>query len=351
MNSRTFKRAEAPGLFDYESRLALLVRHEDPLSRLDAVVDWTLFLPLVDAVRTPAEPKGPGGRPAWPSLVLLKMLVLQRLYQLSDEATEYQVLDRLSFQRFVGLSLADKAPDQNTLRLFREALNARGSEQELFTVFTTYLAGKGLLPKNGCIVDASFVEVPRQRNTREENAAIKEGKLPEGWEKSPKMVAHKDVDARWTKKNEQVFFGYKDHIKVNAASKLIESAIVTPASVHDSQALNELICANDEVVYADSAYAGAPLGVQMEAKGVERCVVEPARRNTPLSDEQKETNSAISGVRARVEHVFAVMSGQAGRIFQRYIGQARNAGAIILLNLVYNLQRYEQICRLKLQIA
>jgi hypothetical protein len=92
-------------------------------------------------------------------------------------------------------------------RLFREALNARGSEQELFTVFTTYLAGKGLLPKNGCIVDASFVEVPRQRNTREENAAIKEGKLPEGWEKSPKMVAHKDVDARWTKKNEQVFYG------------------------------------------------------------------------------------------------------------------------------------------------
>ena len=117
MNERSIKRAEAPGLFDDENRLALLVRHEDPLARLDAVVDWNLFLPLVDSVRTPEAPKVAGGRPAWPSLVLLKMLMLQRLYQLSDAATEYQLLDRLSFQRFVGLSLADKVPDPNTRRL------------------------------------------------------------------------------------------------------------------------------------------------------------------------------------------------------------------------------------------
>ena len=164
-------------------------------------------------------------------------------------------------------------------------------------------------------------------------------------------IVRSDVDARWTRKHDQVFYGYKDHLKVNAASKLIECAVVTPASTHDSQALDQLVAAGDEVVFADSAYAGAALGARMEAKGVARCVVEPARRNTPLTRQERETNRQVSRVRARVEHVFAVMSGQAGRIFQRYIGLARNAGAIILLNLVYNLQRYEQICRLGVKVA
>ena len=209
MNERSIKRAEAPGLFDYENRLARLVRHEDPLARLDAVVDWNLFLPLGDSDRTPAASKAAGGRPAWARLVLLKMRLLQRLYQLADEATEYPLLDRLSFQRFVGLSLADKVPDPNTRRHFRAALNARGLEQELFAAFVVQLAAKGFLPKNGCIVDARFVEVPRQRNTRAENTAIREGKMPEGWEKTAKTRAHKDVAARWTKKNEQVFYGHQ----------------------------------------------------------------------------------------------------------------------------------------------
>ena len=237
------------------------------MARLDAVVDWNLFLPLGDSVRTPAASKAAGGRPASARLVLLKMRLLQRLYQLADEATEYPLLDRLSFQRFVGLSLADKVPDPNTRRHFREALNARGLEQELFAAFVVQLAAKGFLPKNGCIVDARFVEVPRQRNTRAENTAIREGKMPEGWEKTAKTRAHKDVAARWTKKNEQVFYGYKDHIKVNAASQLIERAVVTPAATHDSQAMDQLVAEGDEVVFADSAYAGAPLGKCMEAKG------------------------------------------------------------------------------------
>ena len=351
MNGRSIRRGEAPGLFDYEERLALLTRHEDPLARLDAVVDWSLFLPLVDAVRTPPEPRGPGGRPAWPELVLLKLLVLQRLYQISDASAEYQVLDRLSFQRFVGLGLADQAPDQNTLRTFREALVAQGVEKEFFAVFTAQLAEKGLLPKSGCIVDATFVEVPRQRNRRAEHASIKEGRLPEGWEKSAKKRAHKDIDARWAKKDQQVFDGYKDQVKVNAASKLIERAVVTAASAHDSQTIDERVAPGDEVVFADSAYGGAPLERQMDAKGVVRCAVEPARRGAPLTAQEKESNQRIARVRARVEHVFALMSGQAGRIFQRHIGHARNAASSVLMNWGYNLQRYEQICRLNIQIA
>lgn len=341
--------SQAPGLFDYDQRLDLLMAHGDPLSRLDAVVDWDIFLPLVEPVRSgSAEPRGPGGRPSWPTRVLLKLFILQRLYHLSDAEAEYQLLDRLSFQRFVGLSLADKAPDQNTLHLFRERLTEAGVQQQLFDAFTAHLAEQGLLPKDGCIIDATFVEVPRQRNTRTENATIKAGQVPAEWTEDPKKLAHKDVDARWTKKNEESYYGYKDHIKVNNTTKLIETAVVTTASVHDSQVVEQLIQPGDEAVFADSAYAGAPVAATLAAKAVAGCIVQPTRRNSPLTEDEQATNREVSRVRARVEHPFALMSGQAGRIFQRYVGWTRNAGAIVMLNLVYNLQRYEQIQRLQL---
>lgn len=350
MTTKRLIAPQTPGLFDYDQRLELLLAHGDPLSRLDAVVDWDIFLPLVEPVRcATTEARGPGGRPAWPTRVLLKLLILQRLYHLSDAEAEYQLLDRLSFQRFVGLSLADKAPDQNTLRLFRERLTAAGVQQQLFDAFTLHLAEQGLLPKEGCIIDATFVEVPRQRNTRAENATIKDGHTPTDWAKTPDKLAHKDVDARWTKKNEVAYYGYKDHIKVNTATKLIETAVVTSASVHDSQVVERLIQPGDEVVFADSAYAGAPVAAILATKTVAGCIVQPGRRDTPLTEEEQATNREVSRVRARVEHPFALMSGQAGRIFQRYVGLARNAAAIVMLNLVYNLQRYEQIHRLRLQ--
>jgi IS5 family transposase len=349
MTTQRFIQPQAPGLFDYDQRLTLLSGHGDPLGRLDAVVDWELFLPLVEPARATVDPRGPGGRPAWPARVLLKLLILQRLYHLSDAEAEYQLLDRLSFQRFVGLSLADKAPDQNTLRLFRETLTAAGIQQKLFDAFTAHLAEQGLLPKDGCIIDATFVEVPRQRNTRAENATIKAGEVPAAWAEDLKKLAHKDLDARWTKKNEETYYGYKDHVKVNARTTLIETAVVTAASVHDSQVVEQLIQPGDEVVFADSAYAGAPVSATLAQKAVAGCIVQPARRNTPLTQEEQATNREVSRVRARVEHPFALMSGQAGRIFQRYVGQARNAAAIVLLNLVYNLQRFEQIRRLHLE--
>ena len=351
MNETKKIELRVPGLFDYIDRLEVLTQHEDPLARLDAVVDWDLFLPIVDAVRTNADPRGPGGRPAWPSKLLFKFLILQRIYQLSDEAAEYQLLDRLSFQRFVGLTLADKAPDQNTLRLFREALTAAQAEQNLFDTFKQHLAAKGLFPKNGVMVDATFVEVPRQRNTRDENESIKNGQIPSEWENDQKKLAHKDLDARWTKKNEETYYGYKNHVKVNVESKLIESAVVTTASTHDSQALNKLVKSGDEAVFADSAYAGKAQSKSLEDKGVAGCVVQPKRRGRDLTEEDRETNKQVSQVRARVEHVFALMCGSAGRIFQRYIGIERNAGAITMLNLTYNLRRYEQIVRLGIQIA
>jgi IS5 family transposase len=343
--SETIRPAEL-SFFSLTERLAQISHQQDPLERLNAVIDWQIFQPVLDRVFPAATPKGPGGRPAYPRLFLCKILVLQRLYQLSDEATQYQILDRLSFQRFLGLTLADPVPDQNTVREFREALQKAQAFTSLFEVFSSYLAGQGLLPKEGVIVDASFVEVPRQRNTRAENALIRTGQIPAEW--GPKKRAHKDVDARWTKKNAQTFFGYKDHLKVNIQTKLIESAVVTAASVHDSQATDGLVQPGDVVMFGDSAYAGQPVREKMEAKGVDTVVVQKSVRGRKLNETEQAENHEISSTRARVEHAFAVMSGQAGRLFQRYVGRARNQAAIEMMNLCYNLKRYETILRLKL---
>ena len=242
--AKQYIRSRPPGLFDHDMRLADLSRRGDILHRLDQVVDWDLFVPPIEqALAKPVV--APGGRPAWHPKVLFKLLVVQRLYNLSDEQAEFQLADRLSFQRFVGLTLADAVPDQNTLWGFREELRKSGVLDQLFALFNETLRSRGLLPKDGHIVDATFVEVPRQRNSREENAEIKAGRIPEGWKDDAKMLSHKDLDARWTKKNAQSFYGYKNHVKVDAASKLIESAVVTDAAVHDSQALEDLAHSGD----------------------------------------------------------------------------------------------------------
>jgi len=180
------------GFFDVELRVQWLLTKGNPLNRLDAVVDWERFRPLLDAALVKPA-KGPGGRPPHDRLKMFKTLVVQRFYNLSDEQTEYQVSDRLSFQQFIGWTLADKAPDANTTRLpiggqvwdFREASIQADVFEKLFDLFGRGLQERGLLAQPGKLVDASFVDVPRQRNTREENATIKSGATPTAWAEQP----------------------------------------------------------------------------------------------------------------------------------------------------------------------
>lgn len=198
---------------------------------------------------------------------------------------------------------------------------------------------------------ASFAEVPRQRNSRADNARIKAGEVPTSLQDNAKVKAHKDLDARWTKKNHETHYGYKDHVKVDVQDKLILKAVITAANVHDSQALDELIEAGDRVVYADSAYSGAPSEAALAAKNVEPQINEKGARGHPLTEEQKAGNREKSGTRSRVEHVFAQMRGSMKALYQRCIGLRRNAACLTLTNLVYNLLRFEQIKRLNLNAA
>jgi IS5 family transposase len=335
------------GLFDGIDRLKQIDKMGDVLADLDHVMDWNVFLPVLERIPR-EEPKGPGGRPAYHPLLMFKVLVLQDLHNLSDEQTQYQIMDRRSFARFLGLTDADRVPDQNTIRGFRETLTHSNLVEELFEAFAARLLEKGFVTRKGNIVDASMVEVPVQRNRRGENETIKNGAIPDGWQDNPKRLAHKDIDARWTQKNGVSFFGYKNHVCVDMESKLIVRAIVTDASVHDSQALDAVTAHGDPPTYADSAYTGPACEMVLESKEIDGVVCERGARNRPLTGRQKQTNRAKARKRSRVEHVFGFMTGSMNAMRKRYVGIIRNRASVILSNLVYNMARAEQIIRLRL---
>lgn len=337
-----------PSFFDEAERLALLTKLKDPLLVLNRYIDFELFRPELAEVFT-AERTTVVGRKPYDILFMFKILILQRLYNLSDEQVEFQINDRVSFQRFLGLNLGSKVPDFSTVWRFRETLTKADAIKRLFDLFTTKLEKQGIISKTGTIVDASFVEVPRQRNTREENAIVKEGKIPEEWKSQPHKLSQKDVDARWTKKNEETFFGYKNHLRADAESIIITDYTVSDASVHDSQPLPELIgeANRNENLFADSAYKSAAIDRTLDDLGINNFVHEKGVRNRPLSDLRKGLNRLKSKVRCRIEHIFGCIENSMGGPELEYIGLARIKTGIGLGNLAYNLLRYVQLTKLR----
>lgn len=207
--------------------------------------------------------------------------------------------------RFTGLSIDDRIPDAKTIWLFRDKLVKAGAEKKLFDLFHAKLEDARLITRAGSIVDATFVDIPRQRNSRKENAEVKEDRMLEAWEAegSEDKLRQKDVDARWTKKRDELHFGYKDHLKADADSKLIDDYIVTDASVHDSRALPSLVNKKDSVLYADSAYTGRELLSSLPSNIVLQ-INKKGYRNHPITEEQKASNREKSRTRSRVEHIF-----------------------------------------------
>ena len=201
---------------------------------------------------------------------MFKITVLQRYYNLSDEQAEFQIKDRFSFLDFLGLSLTDKVPDEKTIWAFKEHISKDGLSQKLFELFTNTLSSNGIIAKEGSIVDASFVDVPRQRNTREENDAIKQGNTPESFEENPAKLSQKDTDARWTTKNNERHFGYKNHVNADAATKLITKFTTSSASLHDSQALEEIVDQHDKRLFADSANTGKTIQGYLNFKNIKK---------------------------------------------------------------------------------
>src|SRR5256884_7084702 len=296
------------GFFDVEERLAALSAKGDPLEAIDRLVPWERFRSDIEAVvLTPdAIRKNSAGRKPVDAIVMFRMLVLQALHNLSDEQVEYQVRDRLSFTRFLRLGIEDRIPDGTTLWLFREKLAKAGLIETLFDRFDQHLGAQGYIARGGQIIDATIVAVPRQRNTHEENEAIKRGETPDDWEKKPAKNRQKDKDARWTKKHGKSFYGYKNHVNADAKHKLIRRYEVSDAAVHDSQPLDALLTKGNTStdVFADSAYRSAEIEAKLKARGFNSRIHRRASRNHPLSNAQTRANRAKSRILARIEHVF-----------------------------------------------
>ena len=317
-----------------------LSRLGDPLEKLNEYINWEGFRKILTK-GLKKESQGPGGRPPFDYVMMFKILILQKLYNMADDKTEYQINDRLSFRRFLALELHDTIPDAKTIWNFREGLKKGGIIEKLFEMFNGELEEAKIITYSGSIVDATFVEAPRQRNRREENKQIKEGEIPEEWKKEENRhkLSQKDINARWALKNKEVHYGYKNHIKIDKKSKIIAVYKVTGAEVHDSQELKNLIEEKkDKRIYGDSAYTGQEVQ-KCIPENVKNRIHEKGYRNRPLTKTQERNNAAKSRIRVRVEHVFARMH-QFGGITIRTIGKARAGLQIGLLNMTYNLTRY-----------
>jgi len=334
------------GFFDESDRLQELSKLGDPLERLNKYINWENLRELLTKIFK-KEHKGLGGRPPFDYVMMFKILVLQKLYNMADDKTEYQIKDRLSFQRFLGLQLCDTVPDAKTIWHFREELNEAKILDTIFYRFVEQLEQKGIITHSGSIVDATFVDVPRQRNTKDENSEIKEGKIPKEWEKEENVHkrAQKDIDARWATKNNEKHYGYKNHIKIDKKSKIITKHRTTSAEVHDSQELKNLVDEKDKILYGDSAYTGEEVQSCIPETTINR-IHEKGYRNNPLTKTQERNNNAKSHIRVRVEHVFAAIN-HFGGIFIRTIGERRAEFQIGLMNLTYNMTRYAYLMEAK----
>jgi IS5 family transposase len=333
-------------LFDNENILSALSKHGDPLERLNQSIEWKQFrVPLHKAFKK--DRLSNAGRPPYDYLKMFKILILQELYNLSDSQTQFQILDRYSFKRFVGISPEDTVPDEKTIWHFREYLSENGMFVNLFSTFNSFLDKNGYKAQKGMIVDANIVEVPKQRNTRDDNKQIKEeNAVPEDWKNNPPKLRQKDTDARWLTKNGEKHFGYKNHICIDNKHKLIRSSVTTPAHVHDSEALFDLLnhANSSKDLWGDSAYRSSEIEEALLESGCRSKIHKKGYRNKPLSKFQQSVNTKKSRVRARVEHVFGRMAMMHGNTL-RCIGQLRAASRNAMRNLVYNLTRYETLAR------
>ena len=331
------------GFFDFDIRIDRINKAGDPLVKLNNTIDWEIFRPTLDKAREKPK-KSKAGAKGFDVVLLFKILILQSLYNLSDEAMEYQILDRYSFTRFLGLHAVSKIPDATTIWRFREDLTKAGKVAQLFATFDGFLSKQGFRAQKGQIIDASIVKVPVQRNTRDENKQIKNGKQPEGW--SENKQRQKDTDARWTKKNNKNFFGYKNHISVDVKHKFIREYAVTSANIHDSNVFEELLDPNNtsKDVWADSAYRSQNTVENLQSNGYREHLQRKGSRGRKLSNREQQGNRTRSKIRSRVEHIFGVQAQRAGNLLLRGIGIIRSGTKIGLRNLAFNLDRYGTLC-------
>jgi IS5 family transposase len=293
------------------------------LEKLGATID---FRPIQEELEKLYPTKM--GRPSHPPLVLFKMLLLEHCYNLSDPEVEAQVSDRLSFRRFVGLSLDAAVPDETALVRFRARLVAGGVEQRLLGHINAQLEARGLILKKAVIVDATLVEAATQRPTKE---AYQSGQVL-------------DPEASYTRKGGEAPYGFKAHVAVDGRHNLIRRVVLGTAKQHDNQRWAEVVPTDTRCVYADKGYAGAPRQAWLREHGIAGRIMVPKVPLKGLSPRQRQLNRRWSGVRSRIERVFAHWKRCLGYQRVRYRGLVRNQLELHLKAIAYNLKRFTNLC-------
>lgn len=315
------------------------------LSMITLHVDLQKLADTLEEIVAPgrSSAKTKMGRQAYPVLLMLKMLLLQKLYNLSDDQTQYQCLDRISFQRFLAVNFNERIPDAKTCWAFKEKLRQHALGDVIFDEVEKQLQEQGYIPRGGQIVDASLIPVPIQRNTKKENELIKSGGCPADW--SEAKSRQKDIDARWTKKRNKSYYGYKVSVNVDNKYKFIRKVHVSAANEHDSQHVEHLIDKRNtsKCWFGDSAYVGLTILTLLFVAGMSPQINKKGSKGKPLSECQKRRNHRLSKTRCRVEHIFAEFIWMGGKMI-RCIGLTRATFELKVKCAMYNIRR---LCILK----
>lgn len=329
-------------LFAASEREIRLDELGDVLQKFDEVIDFESVARDVEKA-LPDRDRSKGGRPPYPVEMMVRILVAQDRFNLSDEQMEFQLLDRLSFQRFVGLRRSSQIPDRTTIWLFRERLVKAGCLDLIFESVTRQVTEAGYVARSGQMIDATLVSAPIQHVSKREKDVIEQGDTPSDWNDAKRR--QKDTEARWTKKHGKSYFGYKLSTSSDHRYKLLRKVKVSPANEHDTKhfesVLDETNSSRD--VYADRGYADMEREKQMKADGWRPHIQRKAKKGKPLSACQAKRNRRIASKRARVEHPFASMEQMGGKAV-RCIGLARSTFRICMKAAIYNMQR---LCYLK----
>ncbi|MGC2224096.1 MAG: IS5 family transposase [Methylocella sp.] len=301
------------------------------LERVSVLIDWRPIETLLKQVRA-----GRMGPPAYPALLMLKALLLQRWYDLSDPAIEEALKDRLSFRRFVGLPLSEAIPDHSTLWRFRQALGDKLCEQ-VFLELGRQIEASGFVMKQGTLIDASLVP-----------AAVNPPKRPQGplppdasGRPGSKLVRSAlDPDAAWTKKEGKYYFGYKLHAAMDKQSRIIRRLAFTPANINDGEQADELICGDEKAVYADKAYDSKERRENLKLRGIINAIMRRGHPHRSLTRAEIRRNEQLAKHRGAIEPLFSLFKNVHGLARARYRGLVRNTCAIFLAAMAINLKRW-----------
>lgn len=302
------------------------------LQRVSELIDWTAVAALLAPLRS-----GAMGAPAYPSMALFKALLLQQWYGLSDPGLEEALSDRLSFRRFLGLSLSERIPDHSTLWRFREQLARNGLAERAFALITAQIESSGFVLRQGTLIDASLIR------SAVNPPAVPDAPLPPDPDGRPasKLIKNMhDPDAAWTRKDGKYWFGYKMHVGMDQGSRIIRRLALTPASVNDTVVADAMICGDEATVYADKAYDSQARRERLQRAGIRDGIMRRHSRWRRLKPWAIRRNEVISHRRAPIEPLFALLKQVYRMARARYRGLPRNATALHLAAVAANLRRW-----------